>query len=74
MPNANTAASLLKSMFKNERIDVLVPSDIVTVSFVLFTAHHITIVDNTSSELRPVYCILMLSLCSTRFFNSMYMY
>lgn len=33
MPNANTAASLLKSMFKNERIDVLVPGDIVTVSF-----------------------------------------
>ena len=45
MPNANTAASLLKSMFKNERIDVLVPSDIVTVSIfpvncVLFNAHH----------------------------------
>jgi len=34
MPNPNTAASLLKSMFKNERIDVLVPSDIVTVSYV----------------------------------------
>lgn len=35
MPNANTAASLLKSMFKNERIDILVPGDIVTVSFII---------------------------------------